>query len=540
MQSFKKISIASALALALGFSSQTMAIPLPQKDLTAGMSTFTDLAVNPTGEGQALIFPYYNTREGMRTNIHITNTSGDIVIAKVIIREGKTSHDALNFTVVLSPYDQWVGQLRELDGVPKLIRADTSCVVGAFSERVNGVQTAMAKKIEPLKTLGIPSSNQKHIAEGHITVIAQAKVVMGNALAYDTDPLSLVANKAKAYRAILNAVHVSSPSSVTPSKPRNCQKVSDLFIPDRNLSSLSNTGITNTINSGDVRDVHGVMEFTYYDVFQALGDGDNPLVGAYTLLTPKLGTAGGGRALAIANFNKNETLPLKENLLTAQAYPYNLEPTLASSHGLWGGADNQGLSALQNVEAALSSTQLVNEWVYKANAGNNARADWVVTLPTKFFYSDSNIYSGSADGIRLARDTTKGNYGSAEWDGDLYYTVGAYDREEKKANDFVEASPSEGGRKYLENEVNVISFGPDKGKDTNNSILQTLVPANIDLNGNIYGQPAGWLAMSFRDGSTGTVPQGVPAVGFMYRARFDINDPHTSYAEIISHVHSSK
>ncbi len=539
MQSFKKISIASALALALGFSSQTMAIPLPMDGLAAGMSTFNDLAVNPTGEGQALIFPYYNTREGMRTNIHITNTSADIVIAKVIIREGKTSHDTLNFTVVLSPYDQWIGQLRELivpsrgdKPVPVLVRADQSCVVGAFSELISGVQTAMAKAIEPLKTTGIPKPIQKHMAEGHITVIAQAKVKMGNPVAYERDALGVLTDRAKAYRAILGAVHVNSP--VNPNEPKDCQKVSDLFIADSNLGGLSTEGIINTINGGDF---HGVAEFKEYGVFEPLVDKENPLVGAYTLLTPSLGTAGGGRALAIANFNKNKSVP-KENLLTAQAYPYNLEPTLASSGGLWG---EGGVAALTLVEKALSSTQLVNEWVYKTAAGTtNAKADWVVTLPTKFFYSDGDIHSGSADGVRLARDGAS-DYGTAkEWVKELYYTVGAYDREEKKATDFVEASPSKGGRKYIENEVNVISFGPDKGNDTNNGILPTLLPANIDLNGNIYGQPAGWLAMSFRDGDTGIDSVGVPAVGFMYRARFDINDRHTSYAEIISHVHSSK
>jgi hypothetical protein len=66
-----------------------------------------DVYVNPGGQGDALIYGYYNAR-GAWNFIRVVNTSTSYGIgAKVRFREGKNSNEVLDFFICLSAGDQW-------------------------------------------------------------------------------------------------------------------------------------------------------------------------------------------------------------------------------------------------------------------------------------------------------------------------------------------------------------------------------------------------------------------------------------------------
>jgi hypothetical protein len=69
----------------------------------------TDVYVNPAGEGQALIYGYYNARNALDF-IKVVNTNTSYgVAAKVRFREGRNSNETLDFFICLSAGDEWSG-----------------------------------------------------------------------------------------------------------------------------------------------------------------------------------------------------------------------------------------------------------------------------------------------------------------------------------------------------------------------------------------------------------------------------------------------
>lgn len=84
--------------------------------------------------GDVGIVPYYTVRDGWTTDFNIVNTGDNTVAAKVRFHEGRNSREALDFIVVLSPYDQINFYAVEDPDLGPVIRfpstnSETSCVV---------------------------------------------------------------------------------------------------------------------------------------------------------------------------------------------------------------------------------------------------------------------------------------------------------------------------------------------------------------------------------------------------------------------------
>ena len=103
--------------------------------LTLALSTqAVAVSLNPDGQGQVLLFPYYTVNGGLVTVMSLTNHSDRVKAVKVRYREAHGGKDALHFSVYLSPYDQWTAALHdggEADGPALLVSDDTSCLVPA-------------------------------------------------------------------------------------------------------------------------------------------------------------------------------------------------------------------------------------------------------------------------------------------------------------------------------------------------------------------------------------------------------------------------
>lgn len=73
----------------------------------------SNVNLSMTGKGDYLNYPaYYATTDGWATNIRVVNTNTtNAVVAKVVVREYKTSKELLDFPIYLSPGDVWTADL---------------------------------------------------------------------------------------------------------------------------------------------------------------------------------------------------------------------------------------------------------------------------------------------------------------------------------------------------------------------------------------------------------------------------------------------
>jgi len=87
------------------------------------------VTLNPRGLGQVLIYPYYTVNKGQDTLITVFNASDFGSIMKVTASEGLNGREVLNVNLVLAPHDAWTGRISQLadDGGAALFTNDTSC-----------------------------------------------------------------------------------------------------------------------------------------------------------------------------------------------------------------------------------------------------------------------------------------------------------------------------------------------------------------------------------------------------------------------------
>lgn len=90
--------------------------------------------VASNGLGQVLIYPYMTAKGGWSSFLHVINTSGTTVAAKVRFNTATDSTDAYDFIVVLSPYDVWTGVVEQNGSQYGFRPTDNSCTVPYFGK----------------------------------------------------------------------------------------------------------------------------------------------------------------------------------------------------------------------------------------------------------------------------------------------------------------------------------------------------------------------------------------------------------------------
>ena len=167
-----KVSLALSAALAMGtFSGQAQAVNLTEDNL-----------------GDAGIFQYYSARENWQTFFRIINTSDDAVAVKLRFHEAANSREVLDFTVFLSPRDEWLAwtdDSADTLGNPGIRTNDTSCIY----ESTNGNTLAYGFKdqgafksaiFDDAAFTGDYSDGNTNISdrlrEGYLTVIGVVQV----------------------------------------------------------------------------------------------------------------------------------------------------------------------------------------------------------------------------------------------------------------------------------------------------------------------------------------------------------------------------
>lgn len=177
--------------------------------LVGGLFSSSAQAVNLTedGLGDAAIFQYYTAKETAngkwRTFIRVINTSEDSVAAKVRFREAANSREVLDFTVFLSPKDEWVAWVDpNADGLgnPGIRTDDESCLypeVGSTDQTGEGffnlnadTRYALFKDrtfTTPYADGTAPATTEDRLHEGYAEVIGTASWLPGSQMSQDIE-----------------------------------------------------------------------------------------------------------------------------------------------------------------------------------------------------------------------------------------------------------------------------------------------------------------------------------------------------------------
>lgn len=104
--------------------------------LALGLSASTCGAVrlDPDGMGQVLIYPYYTVRGGNQTIYTVTNHTDRQKVLQVIMNEGRNGRATLAFNLFLAPYDSWTATTFSLGDSDEafLLPGDSSCTYPQF------------------------------------------------------------------------------------------------------------------------------------------------------------------------------------------------------------------------------------------------------------------------------------------------------------------------------------------------------------------------------------------------------------------------
>ncbi|MCB1776379.1 MAG: hypothetical protein KDI50_02980, partial [Candidatus Competibacteraceae bacterium] len=320
------------------------------------------------GSGTAVTVPYYTVREGWNTLMNITNTTGNSLAVKVRLRESYNSRDVLDFNVLLSPYDVWSAWLSDNGGRPFLQTNDRSCTV-PISVRDSG---ASGNELAYTGNFDDPGSDSTdRMLEGYLEILVMGEAE-GEGVASTTPWL---------------ATHVSG-------EPRDCTTAANNFARGAAIPAWTGGPITGTAGSGDppARSHYGVITST-----------DSLKVNVSYVNRAK-GLAAGAAANHLSGWG------VGQNLVTAQQFPWFLEPTLASHAGLWNN------SAVPAVEDALLASAVLNEWSNNPNLG--VKTDWVIAFPSKSFHVDRDLRTANGYGIQAGcnvwRNSTGGGVVAAD------------------------------------------------------------------------------------------------------------------------------
>jgi len=93
------------------------------------------VTLNPRGLGQVLVYPYYTVNAGFGTLLSVVNTTANGKALKLRFHEGRNGRAVFSLNLYLSPFDAWVAQVYssgDENSVAAIATNDSSCVVPAF------------------------------------------------------------------------------------------------------------------------------------------------------------------------------------------------------------------------------------------------------------------------------------------------------------------------------------------------------------------------------------------------------------------------
>ena len=433
--------------------------------------------INDKGMGEALVYPFYSAEGGNDTYIHVTNTTGFTKAVKVRFIEAENSAEVLDFNLYLSPHDVWAAAITASPQGGGVIRTvDNSCTVpdlgqgnpsggnhgGTKTELGNGL--VLREQFFSSNAYRNTSDTNKSItrtAAGYVEIIEMGQLdsTTGYGLAALHDEDGIPTDRAG------NAMNPCA----------------DLVKAWANGGTWRNEANSTGTGNSELLAWHGEGE-----------DGASPAGGLWgygVVLNVAQGTAVGYDAIAIDDFNGEG-----EEFRRLHFAPGNNLPSLQQAQPIatiFDGATatdylfDEGDEA---VSALFMSETISNDYVTDPDI--NAATDWVVTMPTKRFFSVAPV----RDPFTRAWDGTKAceSVGMEHWDREEAFTP-------PQEEGFSPAPPQAEEEGFaLCTEVSIVQFGDYSTLNGSERITYGFPTNHVD----------GWARMSFEPGASGLIAPG--------------------------------
>ena len=355
MKQFQKYGVAAAVA--------SMA--------TGAVATTT---VSKHEIGDLAIVPYYTVNNGFNTGVHIVNTSDATQVVKFRLRRGADSKDAMDFNIVMSPRDEWTGNITSGGANGVVIETnDTTCTVPAI----------------PAGGADMPETYSDGATEGYIEVIAMAQTIN------EKQPIAVAAKHKKGV-------------------PADCAAVQKNFfrVSAANAASAGAVAIKGVHNSSKTSNgalSAGAATATIENI-SLYTDSNNPLKVSFMITDSEGGLEFGDNAVMVENFasvammtNQQALSFGTDGLLNFDALNFEL-PNLNQGALTETGANNRAAnlsatSLYDNLRSALDADKIINEWASIETDAATVATDWVVTLPGQYVMTNPvcGIYANYAE-----------------------------------------------------------------------------------------------------------------------------------------------
>jgi hypothetical protein len=325
MNTFKRKALASAVLGTLGVAGSAHAI-------------YQD----PSGLGQALVYPYYTVNSDpvgnpFNTLISVVNTTTTVKIVKVRFHEGKASKEVLDFNIYLSPNDMWTAAVipasADASSPAHIVTADKSCtnpVIAASGQDFLNYDY-VGTNADPLATT-LDRTREGYIEMFEMAVISQPS------------------------QAASAATHGSSGAPTCAGLSGSNLALTAVLLPP--TGGLAGTGTIINILSG--RD-------TMYNA-RAFGAWSN-----------------------VSNYDDTGR-PTPNFSQTSPSASITVDPSIgAVFFGSWSDVVATTFTATAGVRAASATmmhTDVINEYVL--DSATNSNTDWVFTFPTKRYFVDDS------------------------------------------------------------------------------------------------------------------------------------------------------
>jgi len=485
-----------------------------------------------THTGQILIFPYYTVNGGWITLFNVTNVSPNALAVKVRFHESLNSRDVLDFNVLMSPQDVWTGYVSlDAKGNVVLKTTDKTCTSPAIP--------AEGFALNPLAYTGEYAdggpTTPARLTEGYVELIVMGECA-SNAACSSGSGIGYLTK------------HVNG-------TPRDCKTADSYFVASSTWDNVSVPGHGNPKARAAGIGYGSIMSLA-------------PLKGNVSYVNGVTGHGAGSEALHLDN------VATGANLVTAQQYPYFLEPTIATapSGQVWN-AQRVGV-----LEDRFNWSAVMNEW--SVNKKNEVKSDLVINFPTKGYHVDqfcNNIQAnnnrwrydgvtvltcgtGASANLYAYRPTgaTADSFGyrrasqlnalpliepfEANWAGSTGSPVSValtiYDREEGSgtASGTAPSPAPPQARDVLKYETNVVTIGTA----LEDSALFSPYPVLLDAPSKLASKAEyGWIDIAF-PGAKWTDTDGrtyntLPAYGFSIKTRSFGGNTLLSYGQMMAH-----
>jgi hypothetical protein len=334
--------------------------------MMVGMSPTTEaMSLNSRDNGQALIFPYYTVNTGSQTLLSVVNGTEAGKAVRLRFREARNARTVLSVNVYLSPFDVWTASIFSLtETAPSnpgnVVTTDKSCTVPKIRQNLELPMLSNGNRYHPFSNYAYTGANDDagpdtldRSREGYFEIIEMGEVVDRT-------------------RNTLSALIPDSNG-----QPFGCQQIERAWLP----LSVEHP------------------DFAYWTVNSQV-DIDPPrggLLGAVSIVDALAGTMMSYRPDAIDAFSDialhsapNAAQPTlgsaRTNATTAVAQVFDDGTLVTSTYPIE--------RAIDAVSALFMQDEVFNEFVTSPSVGG--ASEWVVTLPTKYAYTDEAIVGQTA------------------------------------------------------------------------------------------------------------------------------------------------